>query len=99
MTGTAESDRYPRGVLPGHDNVGVGALNRQFAPDRHVVRWLLAATHMLVDLAGFETIGSLRRQENVIDADAVVFLPGTGLIIPKRILMRLGMAGAEGFRV
>ena len=35
-----------------------------------------------------EPVGGLRRQQQVVDADAVVLLPGAGLIVPERVEAR-----------
>ena len=56
--------------------------------DRHVVGRLVPAAHMLVDAGIDEAVGRLRRQQQVVDADAVVLLPGAGLIIPERVERR-----------
>ena len=44
-----------------------------------MIRRLVAAADMLVDAAAPETVGRLGRQQNVIDANAVILLPGAGL--------------------
>ena len=49
-----------------------------------------------IDLAGLEPVGRLRRQQQMIDAEALVLLPGARLIVPERVAMRLVVAGAEG---
>ena len=59
---------------------------------------LVAATHLAVNGARLQSVRGLRRQQQVVDADAVVLGPGAGLIIPERVLVRLGIAGAEGIR-
>ena len=64
-----------------------------------MVRRLLAAANLLVDGAALETVGGLRREQDMIDADTVILLPGAGLIIPERVLVGLGVAGAEGVGV
>ena len=40
---------------------------------------------MAVDAGIDQPVGGLRRQQQVVDANAVVLLPGAGLIIPERI--------------
>ena len=40
---------------------------------------------MFFDTGGFEQVRSFRRQHQVIDANAIVFLPGARLIIPECI--------------
>ena len=42
---------------------------------------------------------ALRRQQDMIDADAMVLAPGTGLIVPEGVLSGCAMAGAEGVGV
>ena len=39
--------------------------------------------------AAVQPVGGLRRQQQVVDADAVVLLPGAGLIIPERVEARV----------
>src|SRR5579883_1186489 len=53
--------------------------------DRRMVGGFIAAAHFLVDRDARQPIGGLRRQQQMIDADAVVPLPAEGLEIPKRI--------------
>ena len=48
---------------------------------------------MLVDAGGDEPVGGLRRQQQMVDADAVVLLPGAGLIVPEGV-----EAGGVAFR-
>ena len=47
------------------------------------------AADLGIDAAIGQQIGALRRQQEMIDADAVIAVPGAGLIIPEGI-----MAGA-----
>src|SRR5262249_44755256 len=63
----------------------VGLIQLRLEPHRHMVRGLLPAARVLVDTGGEKPIGRLRGGQNVIDADAVILLPGTGLIIPERV--------------
>ena len=63
--------------------------------NRHVVGRLLPGPHMLVDAGAGEPVGGLRRQQQVIDADAVVLLPGAGLIVPERVERRPSVVGAN----
>ena len=46
---------------------------------------LIAAAHFLVDRHRLQFIGSLGGQKQMVDADAVVLLPGARLIIPKGV--------------
>ena len=71
------------------------ALNRQLDEDRHVVRGLLPASRRGIDLASLEPVGRLRRQQQMVDAQALVLLEGAGLIVPERVAVRLVVAGAE----
>ena len=48
-----------------------------------------------IDLAGLKPVGGLRRQQQMVDAQALVLLVGAGLIIPERVAVRLVVAGAE----
>jgi hypothetical protein len=53
---------------------------------------------MLVDAGCHQPVGGLRGEEQVVDADAVVLLPGAGLIIPERIDAVRLCRGADGIR-
>ena len=54
--------------------------------------------HMLVDRRRDQPVGGLRRQQEMVDADAVVLLPGAGLVIPERVEAGL-VAGARNASV
>src|SRR3984957_15586280 len=69
---------------------------RQLDPDRCMVGSLVAPAHLLVDRHRLELVSSLRRQEQMVDADAVVLLPGSSLIIPKAVEARSVGGGAQG---
>src|ERR1700734_664521 len=58
---------------------------RQLDPHRRVVGGLVAPAHLLVDRDRLQFIGSLGGQKQMVDADAVVLLPGARLIIPKGV--------------
>ena len=60
-------------------------LQIELDPDRNMVGWLFPGAHMLVDAGGGQAVGGLRREQQMIDADAVVLLPGAGLVVPERI--------------
>ena len=60
-------------------------LNVELDPCRHVIRRLLPGAGETVDAGGDEPVGRLRRQQQMIDADAVVLLEGAGLIVPERV--------------
>src|SRR5262249_39912740 len=81
--------RYPQPIL---------RLDREIRPYRDVVGRLLPATHMLVDADRAEPVGRLRGEHEVIDADAVVLLPGTGLVIPESIEPGIVARGADRIR-
>src|ERR1700722_16364705 len=61
------------------------ASRRQIDPDRRMVRSLVAPAHLLVDRHRLQIVGGLRGQEQMVDPDAVVLLPGARLIVPERI--------------
>ena len=50
---------------------------------------------MAVDAGVDQPVGGLRRQQHVIDADAVVFLEGAGLVIPEGVEVGGIADGAE----
>src|SRR5579871_3058947 len=54
--------------------------------DRHVIGRLVEGPGALVDGRRGEPVGGERRQEHVVDADAVVLLPGAGLIVPEGVV-------------
>ena len=58
---------------------------------------LFTASNVLVDLTVLQQVRSLWRQQEVVDADAVVTVPGARLIIPERIVTRAPRPGAKGF--
>ena len=60
--------------------------------NRHVVGRLFPSAHVLVDAGADEPVGGLRRQQHMVDADAVVLLPGAGLIVPERVEAGLSLA-------
>src|SRR5690606_1984646 len=64
--------------------------------DGDVVGRLFAGAHFLVDRDAAQAVGGLRREEQVVDADAVVALPGAGLVVPERIEAVLVGDGAQG---
>src|SRR5262249_60833623 len=53
---------------------------------------------VLVDSGGDEPIGGLRRQQQMIDADAVVLLPSAGLVVPERVRPRPLASGPDRVR-
>jgi hypothetical protein len=50
----------------------VFSAERQLAPDRCVVRRLVGAARLAVDAGRLQPVGRLRRQQQVIDAQAFV---------------------------
>ena len=50
-----------------------------------MVRGLLPAANVAVDDHAGQAVGGLRREQQVVDADAVVPLPGPGLIVPEGV--------------
>ena len=71
---------------PPRNSAGAAERRRdgQLDPDGHVVGWLFPAAGEFVDAGRSKPIGCLGRSQDVVDADAVVLLPGAGLIIPER---------------
>src|SRR5882757_2968900 len=60
-----------------------------------MVRRLLPAAHVLVDAGVDEPVSRLWREQDVVDADAIVLLPGAGLIVPECEEARLIAAGPD----
>src|SRR5690242_4988846 len=71
-------------------------LEIEATPDRRVVGRLIEAARLAVDLAITEAIGGLGREQQVVDAQALVALPAARLIIPEGIAMGIGTACAKG---
>src|SRR3984957_16431355 len=61
---------------------------RQVDPHGRMVGSLVAPAHLLVDRDRLQLVGGLRRQEEMVDADAVVLLPSASLIVPKAVEAR-----------
>src|SRR4051812_29476240 len=55
----------------------------QLDDDGHVVGGLLHVARVAVGLDALEAVGGLGREQVEVDADAVVTLPGAGLIVPE----------------
>ena len=51
---------------------------------------------MAVDAGIDQPVGGLRRQQQMIDADAVVFGEGAGLVVPERVEIAGVADGANG---
>ena len=60
---------------------------------------LLPTAGEAVDAGGREAVGGLRREHLKVDANAVVLLPGAGLVVPEGVMTRAGMAGTHGIEV
>src|SRR5712675_2195963 len=60
----------------------------EIGPYRHMVRRLFPAAHIAIDPDIDQPIAGLRRQQQMIDAQTVVFLPRARLIIPECVLSR-----------
>ena len=101
MIGHAQfADRSPQNLAGGFgvDGRGVanctwppgsrrlGRLQIQVDPDRNMVGRLFPGPDIAVDPDPEEAVAGLRRQQQVIDANPVVFLPRAGLIVPERVL-------------
>src|SRR6266446_1358360 len=55
-------------------------------PHRDVVRRFFPGAHITIDSHIDQPVAGLRRQQEMIDAQAMVFLPGARLIIPECVL-------------
>ena len=62
-----------------------------------MIRRFFAPTGIPIDAASRHQIRSLRRQQEMIDANAVILVPRPGLIIPERIVERRRIGGAKRF--
>src|SRR5215470_14152420 len=69
-------------------------LYREFAPDGGVVRGAVLGPGLLVDVAGGDPVRRLRRQQQMVDSQALVAVPASGLIIPESVAMRFAMEDA-----
>ena len=61
-----------------------------------MVGGLFLAALLAVDLAGDESVGGLRRQQEMVDAKPFVARPAPGLIVPEGVL-DLVVERAPGF--
>src|SRR6185437_362180 len=59
--------------------------NREVDPHRRMVGGLVAPAHGLVDGDRSKPVGGLGRQDEVVDTDAVVLLPGARLVVPESV--------------
>src|SRR5438270_12675004 len=71
-------------------------LDRELAPDRGVIGGAVLRPRLLVDVAGGNSVGRMRRQQQMIDAQPLVAVPAPGLVIPEGIAVRLAMKDAIG---
>src|SRR5260370_37481364 len=55
---------------------------RKISHDGNVIRRFFPSPHMSVDIDFDQPVGGLWRQQNVVDADAVVLRPVTALLVP-----------------
>jgi hypothetical protein len=82
-----------------HETLGPGNVLRRTrctsARDGDVVRGLFPGAGEAVHLGAAQTVGGLRGEQHVVDTDAVVLLPGAGLIVPERVDAGAGLAGAQ----
>src|SRR4029077_20634554 len=58
---------------------------RQVDPHGRMVGSLVAPAHLLVDRHRLQLVGGLRRQQQMVDADAIVLLPSARLIVPEAV--------------
>ena len=79
----------PRSATPRITDLRLRRLQIEIDPHRDVVRRLLPGADVLVDADAGQPVGGLRRQQQMVDADAVVLLPGAGLIVPEGVVLRL----------
>ena len=71
-------------------------LDRQFAPDRRVVGGAVLGPRLLVDVAGGDPVGRMRRQQQMVDPQPLVAVPAPGLVIPEGVAVRLAVEDAVG---
>src|ERR1700712_3743290 len=60
-----------------------------------MIRGLLPSAHIAVDADAGQPVACLRRQQKVVDAQSLVLLPGTGLVIPESVLAGGVVDGAQ----
>src|SRR5450759_1486469 len=73
-------------------------LQIEVRPYRHVIRRLFPGAHIAVDTDIDQAVAGLRRQQQMIDPQTVVLLPGAGLIIPECVLAWRVGDGAQRIR-
>src|SRR5215472_5321880 len=83
-----------RSLSPLRRGEATARLYREFAPDRRVVRGAVLGPGPLVDVAGGDPVRRLRRQQQMIDPQALVAMPASGLIIPESVAVRFAMEDA-----
>src|ERR1019366_5908468 len=70
--------------------------SRQGDFDRHVIRRLFLGPPFLIDLNLDQPVGCLRREQVMVDADALAALPGARLIIPECVERGSVRGGPQG---
>src|ERR1700684_3023920 len=83
--GAGSKAKRDRKIGHSADLLHCSGLDRQIEPYRHVVGRLLPGAHVTIDADIRKPVGGRRREQHVVDADAVVLLPGASLVIPKRV--------------
>src|SRR5882724_10341477 len=72
--------------IPSSGGLRLCRLQVEVDPHRDVVRRLFPAAYIAVDSDIDQPVAGLRREQEVIDAQAMVFLPGARLIVPECVL-------------
>ena len=81
---TAKNRQKPPSRPPGPARAA-RALKRQLRHHRHMVGGLVPAADVAMDRHARQAIGRLRREQQMVDADAVVTPPGAGLVVPEGV--------------
>src|SRR4030095_2403610 len=72
---------------------------RQPCPDRRVIRGAVQLARLLVDADGFEEIGGLGREHQMIDAQAFVARPAHRLVVPEGVVPPARIERAQGVQL
>src|ERR1700722_15856857 len=75
------SNKLDRSMVPPRAVTSGG----QIDPHGRMIGGLVASAHLLIDRNRLQLVRGLRRQEQMVDADTVVLLPGARLIVPEGI--------------